>query len=198
MSAVLELGVDARRRRLSSRWRFAALLATVVASLAFVACGDDAANGDGGDGTGGTPTITTTPVEPTVTETATATETGTATATATETPAATSTPDETDDGPAAPTNVRLSGRLPDLNETVAPGEGESGRITIEWDFEDGDITGFRVYQRECDGTVVAEPIDVGAEERQLGPLQPCRPGGDVGVSSVSATGESEIVWSQGS
>lgn len=95
----------------------------------------------------------------------------------------------------APTNVTLSGRLPNTSATVPPGEGESGRVTVHWDGVSG-ATGYRIYERSCDGTIRGA-LDMGRDERQYGPLQPCRPGGDVGVSAVLAGGESAVTWSRG-
>ena len=93
---------------------------------------------------------------------------------------------------AAPTNVRLQGRLPDLSTPVPLGEAESGRVTVLWD--GGAVaTGFRVYLKECDGTQ-RPPIELPPTDRQLGPLQPCRPSGNVGVAAVYARGESSISW----
>jgi len=184
------------KRGAGHRPRLALLAVALVASAILVACGDD---GDDA-GTDVTTTATTTPpATATTTATASATATATATespATSTSTPDATATPGEDDEGPSAPTNVRLSGSLPDTTETVTPGEAETGRVTVEWDYDDGVVTGFRVYQRECDGTVVGEPIEIEPAERQYGPLQPCRPGGDIGVSALDDSGESEIAWSQ--
>lgn len=169
--------------------RLAPLLVGVLATAVVVGCADDGADDGGADDADATatatitlPTVTSTLTDPAPTSTATPDETGT--------------PGDDGEGPAVPTNVSLSGPLPDTDETVAPGEGETGRVTVEWSYEDDDISGFRVYQRECDGTVVAEPLEVGGDERQYGPLQPCRPGGDIGVSAVDETGESEIVWAQ--
>jgi hypothetical protein len=95
--------------------------------------------------------------------------------------------------PAAPTNVKLAGALPNLDDIVPPGEGEMGRVTVTWESA-GTVTGFRIYQRDCAGRATGVPIDVGADARQFGPLQPCRPGGNVGVSAVSVTGESAVTW----
>lgn len=96
-------------------------------------------------------------------------------------------------GPAAPVNVKLTGALPDLSVTVPPGEGEQGRVTITWEYT-GTATGFKVYQRDCNGVPTGTPIEVAAVDHMYGPLQPCRPGGNVGVSAVSAAGESPIAW----
>lgn len=96
-------------------------------------------------------------------------------------------------GPPAPTNVRLTGSLPDLMTTVPAGEGERGRVTVMWDSVSA-VTGFRVYQRDCGGVLTGTPIEVPGGERQYGPLQPCRPGGNIGVSAMNSTGESVITW----
>lgn len=92
----------------------------------------------------------------------------------------------------APTNVRLTGRLPNLTATVPAGEGEAGRVTIEWDAPTGPAA-FRVYMQDCAGTV-ARALEVTSTERRYGPLQPCRPGGKVGVAAFTSAGESAIVW----
>lgn len=100
-------------------------------------------------------------------------------------------------GPPAPTNVRLTGALPDTMVLVPAGEAERGRVTVLWDAPvpaTAAVTGFRVYQRDCTGVPTGTPIEVAATDRQFGPLQPCRPGGNVGVSAVSAAGESTITW----
>ena len=96
-------------------------------------------------------------------------------------------------GPPAPTNVRLSGALPDTSMTVPPGQGEMGRVTVSWDYVAA-VTSFRVYQRDCAGVPSGTPIEVPGGERSFGPLQPCRPGGNIGVSALSAAGESTITW----
>lgn len=99
-------------------------------------------------------------------------------------------------GPSAPVNVRLTGPIADLSMTVPPGEGERGRVTVLWDSDATSVTGFRVYQRDCSGVPTGTPIVVPAADRQYGPLQPCRPGGNVGVAAVSAAGESPITWAR--
>ncbi|RJQ11388.1 MAG: hypothetical protein C4558_03470 [Dehalococcoidia bacterium] len=98
-------------------------------------------------------------------------------------------------GPPAPTNVRLSGSLPDLMTTVPAGEAERGRVTVLWE-SSAVVTGFRIYQRDCSGVLTSTRIEVGAADRQYGPLQPCRPGGNVGVAAVSEAGESPITWAR--
>ncbi|MPZ98832.1 MAG: hypothetical protein GEU80_05730 [Dehalococcoidia bacterium] len=90
--------------------------------------------------------------------------------------------------------MSLSGELPDTSATVPPGSGELGRVTVEWE-AGGEADGYRVYLEDCDGAV-GEAIEVEATETQHGPLQPCRPGGNVGVAAFDASGESEIVWAQ--
>jgi hypothetical protein len=85
--------------------------------------------------------------------------------------------------------------LPDTSATVAPGEGETGRVTIEWEYT-GEADGFRIYEKDCDGNTSDDPIEVGPGDRMYGPLQPCRPGGEVGVAAFDASGESEIAWAE--
>ncbi len=104
-------------------------------------------------------------------------------------PAATATPSAS--APAAPTDVQLSGALPDLNTPVPPGQGELGRLTVSWTDNSQNETGFRVYQ-ECEGTVTPL-LEVPADETQYGPFQTCRPG-RVGVAAYNADGVSEITW----
>ena len=96
-------------------------------------------------------------------------------------------------GPPAPTNVRLTGALPDTSVLVPAGQGELGRVTVMWD-SSAVVTGFRIYQRDCSGVPTGTPIEVTAADRQFGPLQPCRPGGNIGVAAVSGAGESPITW----
>lgn len=74
--------------------------------------------------------------------------------------------------------MRLSGVLPDTNVTVPPGEGETGRVTVSWESVAA-VTGFRVYQRDCAGVPSGTPIEIPGSERSFGPLQPCRPGGNI-------------------
>ena len=110
-------------------------------------------------------------------------------------PAPTSTaPSATASAFPAPTNIRLAGRLPDLTQPVPPGEGEAGRLTISWESVAGP-RGFRVYTRDCDGTVKAA-LDVPAGDRQYGPIHACRPTGNLGVSALYAGGESAIAWAR--
>ncbi len=98
-------------------------------------------------------------------------------------------------GPSAPANVRLTGSLPDTMVLVPAGEAVRGRVTVLWDSA-ASVTGFRVYQRDCAGVPSGAPIEVVAADRQFGPLQPCRPGGNVGVAAVSAAGESTTTWAR--
>lgn len=157
---------------------------TLIASCAIAlliplaaSCGDD-------DDANGTATP-----EPT-TQTATATSTAPPPETDTATP--TSTPAE--GAPAPPSSVTVSGRIPDLNEPVPPGEGEAGRITVEWVDESDDEDGFRIYSEECEQPL-AILVEVPADETMHGPLNPCRPA-RVGVAAFNADGESEIVWAE--
>jgi hypothetical protein len=102
------------------------------------------------------------------------------------------TPKSPDDGgPDAPSDVSLSGPLPDLDTPVPPGGGEQGRLTIEWTDNSVDEDGFRVYQ-ECGGEE-SVLLEVAADETSYGPFQTCRPG-RVGVAAYNAEGESEIAW----
>lgn len=94
--------------------------------------------------------------------------------------------------PAAPTNLRIEGALPDLGDPVPPGEGELGRITVRWNDNSGNENGFRIYQ-DCNGTVT-QLLDVGANETSYGALQVCRPG-RVGVAAYNGYGESMVLWS---
>ncbi|HEY8173926.1 MAG TPA: hypothetical protein VIH21_12640 [Dehalococcoidia bacterium] len=93
--------------------------------------------------------------------------------------------------PSAPSSVNITGPIPDLRTAVPAGQGELGRITVAWTDNSDDETGFRIYQ-DCAGTV-SQIGEVPADETQLGPLQPCRPG-RVGVASFNATSTSAIVW----
>jgi hypothetical protein len=95
------------------------------------------------------------------------------------------------DAPDAPSDVTLSGALPDLNTPVRPGGGELGRLTVSWTDNSDDEDGFRVYQ-ECDGAQ-SVLLEVPADETSYGPFQTCRPG-RVGVAAYNAEGESEIAW----
>lgn len=102
-------------------------------------------------------------------------------------------------GPPAPANVRLTGALPDPMVLAPAGSAELGRVTVVWDAPvpaAAAVTGYRVYQRDCSGVPAGTPIEVAAADRSYGPLQPCRPGGNVGVAAVSAAGESTITWAR--
>ncbi|TAK76665.1 MAG: hypothetical protein EPO16_06805 [Dehalococcoidia bacterium] len=102
-------------------------------------------------------------------------------------------------GPPAPTNVRLSGPLADTDLLVPAGEAERGRVSVLWDAPlpaTAALTGFRIYERDCAGVPTGTRIEVEATARSFGPLQPCRPGGSVGVAAISAAGESSITWSR--
>jgi len=130
-----------------------------------------------------TPTVATkAPASPTASATASPS------ATATTTPATSATPNTL----VAPRNLKLAGRLPDISTLVPPGEGESGRLTISWESATGPI-GFRIYTKDCDGTVKAA-LDVPAADRQFGPIHACRPTGNLGVSALYPAGESAIAW----
>ena len=95
-------------------------------------------------------------------------------------------------GPAAPTSLQISGRIPDLNQTVPPGEGEAGRITLSWNDTSNNEDGFRIYQ-DCGGNVTVL-TEVDANTTSMGPLQTCRPG-HIGVASLNENGVSAILWS---
>ena len=148
---------------------------TLALGLA-VACSDDAE-----------PTATPT-ASPATTETATAV--ATATATATTSPTGTATPAA--GAPAAPTDVVITGRIPDLEEPVPLGEAESGRISITWTASTDEVDGYRIYQEEC-GREAEPALEVSADELTYGPLNPCRPA-RVGVAAFVGEVESEIVW----
>jgi hypothetical protein len=123
--------------------------------------------------------------------TTTVTTTTTSSASTTSVTSSTSTTTTAAEGPEAPSDVTLSGALPDLNTPVPPGEGEMGRLTIAWTDNSDNEDGFRVYQ-ECDGTQ-SVLLEVEADETSYGPFQTCRPG-RVGVAAYNTDGESEIVW----
>ncbi len=142
--------------------------------------------------TQGSTSIPTSPPTTASTPRATAAASTTATPATSPTAGPTSTPGAAVPAPAA---VTLTGRLPDTSATVPPGEGESGRVTVHWEGVPG-ATAYRIYERSCDGTV-RSALDLGRDERQYGPLQPCRPGGDLGVSAVLPAGESAITWARG-
>jgi hypothetical protein len=94
--------------------------------------------------------------------------------------------------PAAPTNLVITGAIPDLHQMVPPGGGELGRITISFQDNSNNEDGFRVFQ-DCGGTVTAL-FDLEANMNSYGPLQVCRPG-RVGVAAFNAAGVSAILWS---
>jgi hypothetical protein len=94
--------------------------------------------------------------------------------------------------PGAPSNLQISGALPDLSVPVPPGQGELGRITVSWQDNSINEDGFRLYQ-SCDG-IVTEIAEFAANETSYGPLQVCRPG-QVGVAAFNANGESPVIWS---
>lgn len=54
-------------------------------------------------------------------------------------------------------------------------------------------TGYRLYLKECDGTV-KRALDVPAADHQYGPIHVCRPTGNIGVSAFNTIGESSITW----
>jgi hypothetical protein len=121
-----------------------------------------------------------------------ATATPTQPPTAATTPKVAATPTAAPGTLAAPRNVRLSGPLPDPRATVPPGQGELGRVTVLWDPVPG-AAGYMLYPKDCDGTV-GRPIDL-APTTSFGPVQPCRPGGDVGVASIAPGGAiSTVTW----
>lgn len=148
---------------------------TLALGLA-VACSDDAE-----------PTSTPT-ASPATTESATAVPTATATTTAS--PTGTTTP--ATGAPAAPTDVVITGRIPDLEEPVPLGEAESGRISITWTASTDEVDGYRIYQEEC-GREAEPALEVSADDLTYGPLNPCRPA-RVGVAAFVGEVESEIVW----
>jgi hypothetical protein len=94
--------------------------------------------------------------------------------------------------PAAPTNLVVTGAIPDLHQTVPPGGGELGRITISFQDNSNNEDGFRVFQ-DCGGTISAL-FDLDANMTVYGPLQVCRPG-RVGVAAFNSAGTSAILWS---
>ncbi|HWO72496.1 MAG TPA: hypothetical protein VNN21_02970 [Dehalococcoidia bacterium] len=94
--------------------------------------------------------------------------------------------------PAPPSDVRISGPLPDLHTPVPPGEGELNRVTVTWQDNSPNETGFRLF-RDCEGTV-SPALDVEANTTSYGPFGPCRPG-RVGVAAFNLHGQSPIAWS---
>ena len=137
------------------------------------------------------PSATTTP--PAATSTPSPSTTATPAATASTTP--TATPSATASPFVSPTNLKLAGRLPDISTPVPPGEGELGRLTISWEMPSAAPAprGFRIYTKDCDGTVKAA-LDVPAADHQYGPIHACRPTGNLGVTALSSSGESPIAW----
>lgn len=154
-----------------------ALAATLLLASSLVACSS----------TPGMPTATSTAVV-----TATATATPNATRTPSATPGATVTSTPAPGSPGAPMNLKLTGRIPDLSTPIPPGEGEAGRLTLAWGGGTG-ATGFRIYLKECDGTV-KPALDVPGSDHQYGPIHVCRPTGSIGVSAFNTIGESSITW----
>ncbi len=155
-----------------------ALVATLLLASSLVACTSTPTPA-------GTATaVMTAPATPSATRTPAATPATTPTATSTSTP--------TPGAPASPTNLKLTGRIPDLSTPIPPGEAESGRLTLAWEGGTG-ATGYRLYLKECDGTV-KRALDVPAADHQYGPIQVCRPTGNIGVSAFNTIGESSITW----
>ena len=155
--------------------RLIAIAMLTASAIVVVACDDEADEPE--TPTGGEPTATAT-VDDEEPE-----------ATATESSPPGQTPDG--GGPDAPSDVSLSGPLPDLDTPVPPGGGEQGRLTVEWTDNSDDEDGFRVYQ-DCDGDE-SVLLEVEADATSYGPFQTCRPG-RVGVVAYNAEGESEIAW----
>jgi hypothetical protein len=94
--------------------------------------------------------------------------------------------------PAPPTDVSITGAIPDLRVAVRPGEAESGRISVTWVASGENIDGFRIYVEGC-APKLELALELGAGERTYGPLNPCRPS-RVGVAAFNAAGQSEIAW----
>jgi hypothetical protein len=141
----------------------------------------------GGGDSGGTPSATADASATIAADTATAAPSPT-----TSVPTATAEASPVAAVPAAPSAVSVTGAIPDLRTPVPPGQGELGRITVQWTDNSGDEDGFRIYQ-DCGSGDVSKVTDVPANETQIGPIQVCRPG-RVGVASFNASGESEIAW----
>jgi len=98
--------------------------------------------------------------------------------------------------PDAPTEVTITGAIPNLQTPVPAGEGERGRITVSWvapagDVPASDIDAYRIYT-DCGSGPVLD-LEVPASELSYGPLNPCRPS-QVGVATVIDDVESEIAW----
>src|SRR5262245_41796686 len=95
-------------------------------------------------------------------------------------------------GVAPPSDVKLTGPLPNLLTPVPPGQGEQGRLTVDWKDNSNSETGFRIVQ-QCEDGLVTPIALVAANETRYGPIQACRPG-RVGVVALSQTEASAIVW----
>ena len=96
--------------------------------------------------------------------------------------------------PQPPTGVRLTGALPDISSVVPFGQGKQGRVTVTWTKPaTGEVDGYRVYNADCNGNQGTQ-IEVASTDTQYGPLQPCRPSGNVGVSATFHGRESAITW----
>lgn len=94
-----------------------------------------------------------------------------------------------------PSQVFVSGPFgqpPYLDEDPPEGEGELGRLVMEWQDNSGNEEGFRIYLQDCSGVVQAIE-DLPADATVYGPINPCRPV-RLGVASFNAFGESAIVW----
>ncbi|MBI2846075.1 MAG: hypothetical protein HYX86_05970 [Chloroflexi bacterium] len=97
--------------------------------------------------------------------------------------------------PLSPSEVFVSGPFgqpPLLDEDPPEGEGELGRLLLEWQDNSNNEDGFRIYLQDCSGVVQAIE-DLPADTTVYGPLNACRPL-RLGVAAFSAWGESEIVW----
>ncbi len=96
--------------------------------------------------------------------------------------------------PQPPTGVRLTGVLSDISSPVPVGNGEQGRVTVTWTKPvNGEVDGYRVYNTDCAGNK-GTAIEVASTELQYGPIQPCRPSGNIGVSATFHGRESAITW----
>lgn len=97
--------------------------------------------------------------------------------------------------PVAPSQVIVSGPFgqhPYLDEDPPQGEGELGRLALEWQDNLDNEEGFRIYLQDCSGVVQAIE-DLPADTTVYGPINPCRPL-RLGVASFNVFGESAIVW----
>ncbi len=94
--------------------------------------------------------------------------------------------------PVAPSDVKITGAIPDLQVPVQPGEAESGRISVTWVASGENTDGFRIYVEGC-APKVELALELGAADRTYGPLNPCRPS-RVGVAAFNTAGQSEIAW----